>query len=180
MMNEHFLYTSIHDPRAKILTDSLLEEYDRRYGTFFDPQGAIAEMQRYPASDFAPSTGNFMLLIRDGETIGGGGFKFYNETTAELKRVWTSEKYRRQGLAAKVLQELEKQAARQGYLQLYLTTGCRQPEAVALYLKHGYINQFDLEGDLEAIKKLPFTKDISDLSQPSSGVIHAVSNQFIG
>ncbi len=162
-MKEYFLYTNIHDPRAKVLNDSLLHEYDSRYGTFFDPGGAIVEMQRYPASDFAAPTGNFVLLIRDEETIGGGAFKFYDENTAELKRIWTSENHRRQGLAAKVLRELELQAARQGYTRLYLTTGCRQPEAVALYLKNGYINQFDLDGDLEAIKKLPFIKDISNL-----------------
>lgn len=162
-MKEYFLYTTINDPRAKVLSDSLLNEYDSRYGTFFNPSGAIAEMQRYPASDFSPATGNFLLLIRDEETIGGGGFKFYDENTAEIKRIWTSENHRRQGLAAKVLRELEYQAARQGYTRLYLTTGCRQPEAVALYLKNGYINQFDLEGDLEAIRKLPFIKDISHL-----------------
>lgn len=169
-MKEYFFYTTIDDPRAKILNDSLLHEYDSRYGTFFDPRGAIVEMQRYPASDFSPPLGNFFLLIRDEEVIGGGAFKFYDKNTAELKRIWTSENHRRQGLAAKILHELESQAAKQGYTHLYLTTGCRQPEAVALYLKHGYINQFDLNDDLEILKKLPFTKDISHLlTQQATG-----------
>lgn len=161
--NDYFLYTSIDDPKAKVLNDALLNEYDQRYGTFFDPEGAIAEMRRYPPSDFAPQLGNFLLLMRNGVAIGGGGFKFYDTETAEVKRVWISDHHRRQGLAAKILQELEEQAVRQGYKRLYLTTGCRQPEAVALYLKHGYLNLFDLDGDLESLKKLPFEKDLSHL-----------------
>ncbi|MHC5225550.1 GNAT family N-acetyltransferase [Ignatzschineria sp. LJL83] len=160
-MSDEFIYTSIDDPRAKPLRDALTEEYDRRYGDFYKQEGAIAEMDRYPASDFAPPLGNFVLLVRDGETIGGGGFKFYDDNTAELKRIWTSANHRRQGLAAKILVELETQAIRQGYQKLYLTTGFRQPEAVALYLKHGYQNLFDLNDDFEALRKLPFTKDIS-------------------
>lgn len=167
-MQDSFIYTTIDDPRAKVLNDALLQEYDHRYGTFFDPRGAIAEMERYPASDFFPNQGNFVLLMRDNIVIGGGGFKFYNEQSAEFKRIWTSPHHRRQGLAAKILQELEKQAAKQGYQRVYLTTGCRQPEAVNLYLKHGYRNLFDLNDDLEALKKLPFEKDISMLASLAS------------
>lgn len=162
-MTDYIVYTSINDPKAKVLNDALLQEYDHRYGTFFDPRGAIAEMERYPASDFEPKWGNFLLLIRNGITIGGGGFKFYDTHTAEIKRVWTDENYRRQGLAAKILSALEQQARNQGYQRIYLTTGCRQPEAVNLYLKNGYTNMFDLNGDLEALKKLPFEKDISHI-----------------
>lgn len=162
-MSDYFLYTTIDDPRAQILKEALLHEYDTRYGTFFDPQGAITEMNRYPASDFAPRYGNFVLLMRGDTAIGGGAFKFYDEKTAELKRIWTSDQYRRQGLATRIVTELEEQAARQGYQKIYLTTGFKQPEAVALYLKHGYRNLFDLNEDLEALRKLPFEKDISHL-----------------
>ncbi|WP_084331380.1 GNAT family N-acetyltransferase [Ignatzschineria larvae DSM 13226] len=158
MDTDYFLYISADDPRAEVLTKALLNEYDSRYGTFFDPRGAIAEMERYPTTDFAPPLGNFILLMRNQTVIGGGGFKFYDSKTAEIKRVWVDEDYRRQGLAEKILQELEVQAARQGYKRIYLTTGCRQPEAVGLYLKNGYLNLFDLKENLEALKKLPFEK----------------------
>ena len=46
---------------------------------------------------------------------------------------------RRQGLAGRVLGLLEQRAAALGYTGLELTTGARQPEAVALYLRHGWI-----------------------------------------
>jgi GNAT superfamily N-acetyltransferase len=64
--------------------------------------------------------------------------------TAEIKRIWTHPALRQQGLAAKVVQELERRAVLAGYSHIYLTTGFRQPEAVRLYLSQGYEAQFDL------------------------------------
>ena len=160
-MTALFVFTSPTDPRAARLRAALIDEYNSRYGNFYDEEGAKAELDRYPPQDFLPPIGNFLLLIDGQTTIGGGAFKFYDDKTAELKRIWVDDGYRRQGLAAKILQKLEKQAAIQGYERLYLTTGFRQPEAVNLYLKNGYRNLFDLNGDWEAYRHLPFEKDIS-------------------
>ncbi|MCA2409476.1 GNAT family N-acetyltransferase [Rhizobium leguminosarum] len=164
-MSDTFLYTSPLDPRAKPLIDELIYEYDSRYGNYFNAEGAAAELNRYSPEAFAPPDGNFLLLIRDGETIGGGAFKNYDERTAEFKRIWTRSDLRRQGLARKVLVELEAQAARQGYSRIYLTTGFRQPEAVSLYLNYGYSALFDTSADPEIYKSLPFEKDITHLAQ---------------
>ncbi|MBX5091576.1 GNAT family N-acetyltransferase [Rhizobium lentis] len=166
-MSDTFLYTSPLDPRAKPLIDELIHEYDSRYGTYFNAEGAAAELNRYPPEAFAPPDGNFLLLIRNGETIGGGAFKHYDERTAEFKRIWTRSDLRRQGLARKVLVELEAQAARQGYSRIYLTTGFRQPEAVGLYLNYGYTALFDTSADPEIYKSLPFEKDITHLVAPA-------------
>jgi GNAT superfamily N-acetyltransferase len=163
-MSDTFLYTSPLDPRAKPLIDELIQEYDSRYGTYFNAEGAAAELNRYPPAAFAPPEGNFLLLVRDGETIGGGAFRQYDERTAEFKRIWTRRDLRRQGLARKVLVELEAQAARQGYARIYLTTGFRQPEAVGLYLGYGYTALFDTAVDPEIYKSLPFEKDITHLA----------------
>lgn len=163
-MSDTFLYTTPNDPRAKPLIDELIHEYDSRYGTFFNAEGAAAELNRYPAEAFAPPVGNFLLLLRDGETIGGGAFKHYDAHTAEFKRIWTRADLRRQGLARKLLVELEAQAARQGYSRIYLTTGFRQPEAVGLYLNYGYTALFDVSVDPEVYKTLPFEKDIRHLA----------------
>ncbi len=159
-MSDTFLYTTPLDPRAKPLIDELTFEYDSRYGDYFSAAGAADEMNRYPVEAFAPPHGNFLLLQRNGETIGGGAFKHYDDHTAEFKRIWTRTDLRRQGLAVKVLLELEVQAARQGYSRVYLTTGFRQPEAVGLYLKYGYTALFDVEADPEIYKTLPFEKQI--------------------
>ncbi len=165
-MSDTFLYTTPLDPRAKPLIDELTYEYDKRYGSYFSEGGAAEEMNRYPVEAFAPPAGNFLLLLRDGEAIGGGAFKQYDDQTAEFKRIWTRSDLRRQGLAVRVLVELELQAARQGYSRIYLTTGFRQPEAVGLYLKYGYTALFDVDADPEIYKSLPFEKQIGDLVTP--------------
>ena len=56
-------------------------------------------MNRYPPKRFAAP---------------GGAFMRYGEHTAEFKRMWTDTDHRRQGLAQKVLVELEGQAAALG------------------------------------------------------------------
>jgi GNAT superfamily N-acetyltransferase len=157
-MSDEFVYASPLDPRAKPLIEDLTYEYDSRYGDFFDKDGAIVEMNRYPPEAFAPPHGNFILVISGGETIAGGAFKRYDDRTAEFKRIWTRRDLRRQGLARRLLVELEAQARRQGYERIYLTTGFRQPEAKDLYLTNGYTALFDVNGDLELVRHLAFEK----------------------
>ncbi|MET0430816.1 MAG: GNAT family N-acetyltransferase [Microvirga sp.] len=156
-MSDQFVYTTPLDPLARPLVEQLTWEYVTRYGSYFgDPPGA--EMTRYPAALFAPPDGNFVLLLRDGRAVAGGAFKRYDDRTAELKRVWTDTQVRRQGLARRVVEELEAQAGRQGYDRIYLTTGFRQPEAKGLYLDLGYTPLFDVSLDPEIYKILPFEK----------------------
>ncbi len=81
--------------------------------------------------------GLFIVLEREGEIIATGAYKPKDRHTAEIKRIWTHRRLRQQGLAAKVVQELERRAVLAGYSHIYLTTGFRQPEAVKLYLSQG-------------------------------------------
>ena len=164
-MADAFFYTTPLDPLAQPLVEQLTWEYATRYGSYFgEPPGA--EMSRYPAELFAPPHGNFLLLLRDGRAIAGGAFKRYDERTAEMKRIWTHSDFRRQGLARRIVVELELQAVRQGYGRIFLTTGFRQPEAKGLYLETGYTPLFDLAVDPETYGKLPFEKELS--VQPAS------------
>ncbi|WP_349743643.1 GNAT family N-acetyltransferase [Roseateles cavernae] len=162
MSEFHFIDTSPLDPLAKPLIDELRHEYDSRYGDFFRRDGISAqtELERYPAELFTPPQGgSFVLLLREGRAVAGGAFKRHADPhTAEFKRIWTDRRLRRQGLARRVLIELESRALRQGYRRIYLTTGCRQPEAVGLYLGYGYRALFAPDADLEALRSLPFEK----------------------
>lgn len=160
-MSEQFLYTTPLDPLAQPLIDELRFEYDSRYGDVLREPGEPREMDKYPPELFAPPHGNFVLLLRDGAAIGGGAFKRLDERTAELKRMWTRRELRRQGLSRKVLVELEAQVRRQGYDRIYLTTGFRQPEAVGLYLSHGYSALFDRNVAADVPRKLPFEKHLA-------------------
>jgi GNAT superfamily N-acetyltransferase len=158
------------DPIARPLLDALTVEYTTRYRDFLPASAASAseEMLRYPAELFAPPEGAFIIVVRDGETVGGGAFKRYDATTAELKRIWTHTSERRQGLARRVVQELELRALRQGYRRIYLTTGFRQPEAAGLYFRTGYEPLFDRSIAPEIHFRLPFGKDLLELGRVDS------------
>lgn len=54
---------------------------------------------------------------------------------------------RKQGLAGRVVRELEQRAYQAGYKKVYLTTGFRQIPAVKLYLSLGYQPQFEITTD---------------------------------
>lgn len=163
-MTDVIIESSPSDRRAQPLVEDLIHEYDTRYGNLFNPNGAVTELYRYPPDVFAPPTGNFLLLLRDGETIAGGAFMRYDDDTAEFKRIWTRSDVRRQGLARRIVLALEEKAADQGYRRVYLTTGFRQPEATKLYLTYGYRPLFDPGLDPALYKTLPFEKHIGMLA----------------
>ncbi|MBK4216736.1 GNAT family N-acetyltransferase [Paracoccus caeni] len=178
-MSDHFVVTSPLDPRAAPLVEDLIREYDQRYGTLFSTGGAREEVFRYPPDYFAAPNGTFLLLIRDGETIGGGAFMRYDDDTAEFKRIWTRADLRRQGLAQRIVTELEAQAVALGYTRVYLTTGFRQPEAKGLYLGLGYRPLFDPDLPPELYATLPFEKHIGALAgRPGSTPLKQPAENF--
>jgi GNAT superfamily N-acetyltransferase len=121
----------LSDVEVEPLLAGLSQEYDTRYGE-------NVEMTRASADEFDPPSGLFIVLMDGPITVGGGGFRRYDMTTCEVKRMWTHPLYRRRGLAARVLEALEDAAREFGYTRLVLETGPRQPEAEALYASRGY------------------------------------------
>ncbi|OPG07530.1 GNAT family N-acetyltransferase [Microbispora sp. GKU 823] len=146
-------HVGVGDPEAEPLLAGLSAEYTARYG----PNDELA---RFPAHEFAPPHGAFLVVVSGGETIAGGAFRRYDPVTAELKRIWSHPSHRRRGLGRAVVRALEREAAVRGYRRVYLTTGPRQPEAAALYLAAGYTPLFDVD-DRPVRGPLPFVKDLS-------------------
>lgn len=145
------------DPALAPLLEDLVVEYGTRYGER-TPNVLLTEV---PVTDFDEAHGGAFVVLTDGEeTVAGGALRRRDATTAEVKRMWTSNRHRRRGLARRVLAELEQVARERGYRRLVLTTGPRQPEAAALYRSAGYEPGYDLEADPETIGPLPFTKDL--------------------
>ncbi|MEV4318018.1 GNAT family N-acetyltransferase [Actinocrispum sp. NPDC049592] len=143
------------DPLVQPLLRDLEQEYTGRYGRLFE------SLVGYPAERFAPPDGAFLLLLEEGEAVAGGAFQKYAPDTAELKRIWTHRDHRRRGLAARVVAELEKEAAGRGYTRMVLTTGPRQPEARGLYLALDYTPLFDVDADTSEWRRpLPFEKSL--------------------
>ena len=104
------------DPEVESLLVGLSDEYDTRYGENI-------EMTRASEAEFDPPAGLFVVLMDGPTTAAGGGFRRFNESTCEVKRMWTSPLYRRRGLATRVLQSLEDAAWEIGYAYLILETG---------------------------------------------------------
>jgi GNAT superfamily N-acetyltransferase len=93
----------------------------------------------YPVDEFAAPGGGLLIGLLDDQPVTGGAFRRLDESTAELKRIWTDSRHRRQGHAKALLARLEAEIVARGYRRVYLTTGDRQPEAEALYLSTGYL-----------------------------------------
>lgn len=173
MANDVIITTLPDDPLIVPVIAGLFDEYRSRYGDFFGPQ------EEEPTELYSQPDGVFIVLLRQGVPIAMGAFKRYDEQTAELKRIWTHSALRRQGLAQRILTELEDRARQQGYRQLFLTTGFRQPEARHLYLSNGYIPQFDIHADAESYSlppfdgRLPFTKPLYLRATIPAPVTHA-------
>jgi GNAT superfamily N-acetyltransferase len=156
-------WVAADDPVLTPLIEDLARDYDARYEPT-DGVPSSAELTRYPPEVFAAAQGGaFLALLDDGELVAGGALKRGGpgpdgRPLGELKRMWTHPGRRRRGLAGRVLALLEERGAALGYTGLELTTGARQPEAVALYLRHGWVPDFDPAVPQDAAAYLRFTK----------------------
>ena len=81
---------------------------------------------------------NVVVAYENNKPAGCGAMKAYDPTIMEIKRMYTSIDNRGKGIAGKVLAVLESWASEMSYEKCILETGIRQPEAIALYKKHGY------------------------------------------
>lgn len=150
-MREQFRDVSPEAPELQPIISGLFGEYEARYGDYFSRDAEVELTEWY----LAPQ-GLFIVLERNGEIIATGAYKPFDEHTAEIKRIWTHASLRKQGVAQRVMRELESRAQLAGYSQLYLTTGFRQPEAVKLYLSLGYQPQFDTNRNPEEYSVAPY------------------------
>jgi len=79
-----------------------------------------------------------IVAFENGEPLGCGAIKEFDQDAMEVKRMYTSPEGRGKGIASTVLRELEKWALEMSYKKCVLETGKRQPEAISFYKKNGY------------------------------------------
>ena len=79
-----------------------------------------------------------LVLYKNNLPLSIGAIKEFDTESMEVKRMYTLSEFRGQGLAKRVLFELENWANELGYKRCVLETGKRQPEAINLYKKNGY------------------------------------------
>lgn len=83
---------------------------------------------------------NHVIIAYENELpIACGAIKQFSENTMEVKRMYILAPYRGKGTASGVLVQLEKWAAEMNYSHCILETGIRQPDAIRLYGKNGYL-----------------------------------------
>ncbi len=117
---------------------SARDELDRRYGPGSDAQLADDEL--------AAPNGLFVVARLDTHPAGGVGVRTIlspSSGVGEIKRLWVRPDLRRSGVAAALMNEVERAARTAGFQELYLETGPRQPEAQAFYARIGWTRVAD-------------------------------------
>jgi DNA-binding MarR family transcriptional regulator/GNAT superfamily N-acetyltransferase len=119
---------------ARWCLSEYIGELATRFETGFDPA------RSNPAGDaeLTPPAGFFVVARLDGDPVGCGALKCGDETTGEIKRMWTARSARGMGVARRVLQTLETLARAAGLTTLHLETNRTLTEAQALYHQAGY------------------------------------------
>jgi len=80
-----------------------------------------------------------VVIAYDNETAAGCGcFKKFDDTSAEVKRMYVAPASRGRGISRMILNELEKWAKEENYSETILETGTAQTEAIGLYKSSGY------------------------------------------
>ncbi len=148
------LVVRLTDPAVTALLNGLWTEYATRYGAA-DARGVMADAT---ATQFDPPDGAFVVLVEDGRTVAGGGFRRVDAFSGEIKRMWTSPTHRRRGHATTVLHALERLAQQQGFSRMLLETGPAQPEAIELYAAARYA-RIDVYGDYE--QAVAYARDLT-------------------
>lgn len=92
----------------------------------------------YAQFNFITNIPHVILAKHDQNIQACGAFKPFDNTSVEIKRMFTLPEYRGQGIGLLVLKELETWAKELGYTRCVLETGKKQPEAIRLYEKAGY------------------------------------------
>jgi GNAT superfamily N-acetyltransferase len=90
------------------------------------------------AAMFELPDGVFLAVHDEGRAVACGGVCRFDETRAELKRMYVVPEARGRGLGRLLLEALEDEARRLGYAGIVLETGEGQQESLGLYASAGY------------------------------------------
>ena len=133
---------AITDPDSAGLIAALNAELLARY-----PEPGATHFRLDP-EEVAPGAGVFVVARWHTRPVGCGALRWIRDAAlvdalgprvGELKRMYVAPEARGRGVARAVLAHLEAEARSLGLERLVLETGTRQPEALALYRRAGFI-----------------------------------------
>ncbi|OCA69945.1 GNAT family N-acetyltransferase [Chryseobacterium arthrosphaerae] len=81
---------------------------------------------------------NCLVAYVDDTPAACGAFKPFSEDTVEIKRMFTGPGFRKRGLGAAVVKELQTWAAELGYQKAVLETSKDLTPAISVYEKNGF------------------------------------------
>lgn len=116
-------------PEAVALREEQRVEIEERYGPDSEPGPAPS------GADVAV----FLVARAGGEPVGCGALRPLEPGAAEVKRMYVVPEWRGRGVSVRILTGLERAAVDQGWRTLRLETGPKQPEAIRLYERSGYV-----------------------------------------
>jgi putative acetyltransferase len=122
--------TDSSDMDFRMLVSMLDEELSQRDGD---------EYPFYAQFNKLDTIRHVLVAYVDQYPVGCGAFRTYQNTLAEIKRMYVRTSHRGQGIASLLLAGLEQWALESNFRSTILETGYNQPEAIALYRKSGYI-----------------------------------------
>ncbi len=95
----------------------------------------------------------FLVVCQGEKLIATGGLTFISDNTAKVVRMSTAKAFRNQGVASKVLEELETQAKQKAITRLTLVTGQNWTDAIRFYERHGFqaVDTYRDETDFQGV-----------------------------
>lgn len=122
--------TNSSDPDFRLLITLLDKELNERYGELMQ--------STYDQHNHIIDIDTVVVAYCNDVPAGCACFKKYDDTSAEIKRMFVKHTERGRGIAYKILSELELWAKERGFKDTILETGDKQHEAIALYQKLDY------------------------------------------
>ncbi len=125
---------SLSTPVARELVEALDAELLGRYPDEGDGFFNLVD------DDVSEGKGAFFVAWRSGLSVGCGAIRTLDVHSVEVKRMYVIPEARGFGVGRAMLEALEREALVLGRSRICLETGMRQPEAIALYRRHGYVD----------------------------------------
>lgn len=119
-------------PDARACLDAYAADIDARFPEGFDKSDLVRPEQ------VSGAAGAFFVAYEEGRAVGCGALRTLEPGVGEIKHVWVHPDARRLGLAGRILEALEGEAAARGHTVVRLDTHASLTEAQAMYRAAGY------------------------------------------
>ncbi|MFE6634057.1 GNAT family N-acetyltransferase [Streptomyces tendae] len=117
---------------ARACLDAYAAELDARFPEGFDPADLVGP------GEVSGDAGAFLVAYEEGRPVGCGALRRTEPGIGEIKHVWVHADARRLGLARRLLDALEAEAAARGLAVVRLDTHPALTEARTMYERAGY------------------------------------------